>query len=66
MILFGFSLWFYFRYETHTESTLSDGHNLPSVCSCQLLQPGEILRLSVLLKLTAAGGMAPDGAEELV
>lgn len=50
----------------HTQSTLSDGHHLPSVCCSQLPQSWDVLRLSVLLKLAAAGGMAADRAEELI
>lgn len=61
---------FFLYYRTnatlHTQATLSDGHHLSSVCCCQLPQPREVLGFSVLLKLTAAGGMAADGAEELI
>lgn len=48
-----------------TQSTLSDGDHLPSVCRCQLPQPGQVLGFSVVLKLTAAGRVAADGAVEL-
>lgn len=50
----------------HTQSALSDGHHLSSVCRRQLPQPGGVLGFPVLLELTAAGGVAADGAEELV
>lgn len=50
----------------HTQSTLSDGHHLSSVCRRQLPEPGEVPGLSALLKLSAAGGMAADRAAELI
>lgn len=52
--------------EKHTQSTLSDGHHLPSVRWCQLPQPWQVLRVSALLKLSTAGGMAADGAVKLI
>lgn len=50
----------------HTESTLSNGNHLSSVCGRQLPQPWQVLGLSILLKLAAACRVAANGTAEFI
>lgn len=52
--------------ETHTKSALAHSNHLPPVRRHKLPQAREVLRLSSLLKLTAAGRVAADGAEKIL